>query len=115
MAFDVVFALTQRFPEGVLYLDPEPSERFSQLIGAVWTRFPDHPPYGGAFATVIPHLTVVDCQASDLCDDADATMDQAEQAVSPGLPIHGRAAEVWLMTKNERWTQARRFRLGGTT
>jgi hypothetical protein len=114
-AFDVVFARTRRFPDGVLYLEPEPSARFSQLIHAVWTRFPGRPPYGGAFETVIPHLTIVDCAAGDLCHDAEATMDQAERAVTPRLPIRARAEEVRLYTKNDRWAEAHRFRLGGAT
>ncbi len=114
-AFDCTFARTKRFPAGVLYLEPNPAGRFTQLTDAVWRRFPGYPPYEGAFDTVIAHLTVVDCAASDCCDDAGATLGDAERAVARGLPVSGRAADVSLYTKNERWVEAERFPLGGAT
>jgi hypothetical protein len=112
--FDYTLMRTARFPQGVLYLEPEPAGPFVELVEAVWHLFPEHPPFEGAFDTVIPHVTVVDCPASDLCDDAGTTLADAERAVTPALPIRARAGEVWLMTKKERWTRARRFPLGGT-
>jgi hypothetical protein len=113
--FDFELSATARFPEGVLYLVPQPAAPFSAMIEAVWQRFPEHPPYGAAFDTIIPHLTVADCSASDLCDDAEANLRAAEAAVAPGLPIRGRVEEIWLMTLAERWTLAERFRLGGAS
>jgi len=112
--FDVVFPRTARFPEGVVYLAPDPAPRFSELIDAVCARFPDHPPYGGAFETVIPHLTVVDCTHGDLCDDAEADLARAERGVAPHLPVAARVTEVWLMTsKHGRWRLEERYPLGG--
>ena len=54
------FALTSvaSFPGGVTYLSPEPASPFRQLTLELWRRFPEYPPYGGAFDEVVPHLTV---------------------------------------------------------
>ena len=57
--FDVVLAGVARFP-GVLYLEPRPAAPFVALTRAVHERWPARPPYGGAFAEIIPHLTAVD-------------------------------------------------------
>jgi 2'-5' RNA ligase len=56
-AFDMTLAELRQFP-GVLYLAPEPAEPFAVLTSVVVARYPDWPPYGGAFAEVIPHLTL---------------------------------------------------------
>jgi 2'-5' RNA ligase len=48
-----------RFPQ-TTYLVPEPSDAFAAMTGALVREFPDHPPYGGRFSEVIPHLTVAD-------------------------------------------------------
>jgi 2'-5' RNA ligase len=54
------FRLTRvaEFPGGVMYLTPEPAGPFRQLTHELWQRFPEYPPYGGAFDEVVPHLTV---------------------------------------------------------
>jgi len=53
------FRLTQiaRFPE-TIWLAPEPAAPFVALTEALAAAFPSHPPYGGRFATIVPHLTV---------------------------------------------------------
>ncbi len=48
---------------GVVYLAPEPADRFSRLIDDLVAAFPHHPPYGGAFDEVIPHLTITEAAA----------------------------------------------------
>jgi 2'-5' RNA ligase len=62
-----VFARVSRFKfrlsglcgfHGVIYLAPEPFEPFDALTREIATRFPDTPPYRGAFANPVPHLTV---------------------------------------------------------
>src|SRR5205807_1571117 len=57
--FTFQLARVGRFP-GVLYLAPEPAHPFVTLIEAVLRRWPQHPPYGGRYATVVPHVTVFD-------------------------------------------------------
>lgn len=56
-AFDFVLASAARFP-ATAYLAPEPAGPFIDLTDRLVRRFPAYPPFGGEFATVIPHLTV---------------------------------------------------------
>jgi 2'-5' RNA ligase superfamily protein len=106
IADPIPFSLTRvaRFP-GVLFLAPEPSERFVALTEAVWRRWPERPPYEGAYDQVIPHLTVGVGQA----DFADV-----ERALTPLLPIAATAEEVWLLVRSEagRWELELAFPLG---
>jgi 2'-5' RNA ligase len=55
--FDCLFASVGRFPE-IVYVVPEPAEPFRTLTQLVIARFPEYPPYDGAFAAVIPHLGI---------------------------------------------------------
>jgi 2'-5' RNA ligase len=98
-AFDVRFDAFGWFDAapGVLYLEPEPARPFLGLIAAIAARFPDHPPYGGAHETVIPHLTVV--HTADL--DAIAA---ARDDVGRRLPLLARADAVRVMAHHGgRW------------
>ena len=63
--FDVRFVRIGRWPE-VVYLIPDPSAPFDRLTDAIVTRYPDFPPYGGAFEQVVPHLTVVESAVAPL-------------------------------------------------
>ena len=88
----------ERFPEGVVWLHPEPSEPFSALTAAFVARWPEHPPYEGAHEVVIPHLT--------LSDEDPIEVDLA-------LPIACVAREVTLIELGQdgRWATRRRFDL----
>lgn len=50
---------TDRFPN-VLYLAPEPADGLREMTDALVERWPEAPPYGGAYEDVIPHLTVLE-------------------------------------------------------
>jgi 2'-5' RNA ligase len=93
------------FP-GVVYLVPEPREDFVKLVNALAQLYPEAPPYGGIFDSVIPHLTVAesaDPHIQDLLVTSAAQM----------LPIDTEAAEVWLMVRRGRlWKTRARFALG---
>jgi 2'-5' RNA ligase superfamily len=98
-AFDFGLARFGEFPDEppVLYLAPEPAEPFAALTRALTAAFPEHPPYGGAFAEVVPHLT--------LSWDEAAPLEEIRAAVAPTLPIAARAGEAWLMRlEHGRWT-----------
>lgn len=92
-----------RFP-GVLYLAPEPSEPLLNMTAAIWARWPDWPPYRGAYETTIPHLTVA------TGTEPPGLAAQLERF----LPIECEASEVYLMTKADagRWSVRSRFPLG---
>lgn len=86
---------TGRFP-GVLYLEPEPRGVFEHLIEAFVDAFPAYPPYGGAFGTLVPHLTVVDDERADL--------DAIEASVHDALPVIASVAEItWIAEGTEGW------------
>jgi 2'-5' RNA ligase len=76
------FRLTRidRFP-GVLYLAPEPAEPFIALTHAFARAFPEFPPYGGQFATVVPHLTVGHVE--------DPELDRVASSLRASLPPGG--------------------------
>lgn len=103
--FDVRFAAVGRFP-GVVWLMPEPAARFSALTEAIATRFPDYPPYEGAFDEVIPHLTLVESPT--------APLDQIAAAAQRHLPFTSRVAvmEVLVEGPDERWRGHWRIPLG---
>ena len=64
-ALEVRFERVRRLPH-LVWVEPEPAEPFAALTAAVVDRWPTHPPYGGAHATVIPHLTVVESPTAPL-------------------------------------------------
>jgi hypothetical protein len=87
----------ERFGDGLVWLHPSPSAPFSELIAAVWQRWPEHPPYEGAHDEVIPHLTV-----------SETPID-----FEPPLPIACVAREVTLIEQaaDGRWAARRVFPL----
>ena len=101
--FDATFARTARFP-GVLYVEPEPSERFSALTKAIASAWPEHPPYDGEHETVIPHLTVAESVDDEL-------LERIRAAVEPQLPFKTRVTEAELFEEDPagRWHQRRRL------
>jgi hypothetical protein len=90
-AFDFELDRVERFPDGTTWLHPTPSLPFVDLTAAVWERWPERPPYEGAFDEVIPHLTI-----------SETPID-----VELALPIVARAREVTLIEEAEpggHWT-----------
>src|SRR3954447_2244179 len=51
-AFDFALDRLERFDNGLLWLHPEPSWPFADLTAAVAQRWPEAPPYEGAFDEV---------------------------------------------------------------
>ena len=103
-SFDFELPRVERFPE-VVWLAPEPPEPFNRLTQLVFERFPDYPPYEGVHETVIPHLTVAEGDA--------AVQEAVEAALTPHLPIRGRAERITLLVEDERcvWHATGRFAL----
>jgi hypothetical protein len=94
----------ERFP-GVLYLAPEPGEPFIAMTEALCRRFPDYPPYGGAYDAIVPHVTLA------LGHEPPGLAEHVQER----LPVSGSVEEVWLMmeTPDGNWSAGRRFALGG--
>jgi len=100
------------FPN-VLYLAPEPLERFDALTRATVARFPGFPPYGGDFSSPVPHLTVAQRPPAD---DLAAVSRDFLSAVKSRLPLSCSAHEVALAVKRAgRWSIEERFPLGFST
>ena len=96
-AFDFTFVRCGRFP-GVLYLAPEPAARFRALTMSIAQRFPEAPPYGGAFDDITPHLTVA--HTAD-----EAILGQVESAVAAQLPLRATATQARLLEfTGEQWS-----------
>ncbi|HZC28969.1 MAG TPA: 2'-5' RNA ligase family protein [Gaiellaceae bacterium] len=93
-----------RFP-GVLYLQPEPARPFVALTQTIHERWPEYPPYEGAYDEIIPHLTVA----------AGPEPERAEAEIAAQLPLTTRAEELWVMTKSRgrTWVLRRALPLGG--
>jgi 2'-5' RNA ligase superfamily len=105
------FALTHlaEFDGAVFYLAPEPPEPFVAITRALWDRFPDHPPFGGQFETIVPHLSVAGVPFG-------ATRDAVE-ALLGTLPIAAKATGVAVMIEDQDgWTVGPElpFQDGGT-
>jgi 2'-5' RNA ligase len=103
--FTVRFERCARFPD-VLYLEPEPDQPFRELTEALVHRWPETPPYGGAHADVIPHLTV----ATGLEPSALAAVTVDVEAALP-LTAEIAAADLFV-NDGKRWHRRTRFPLG---
>ena len=86
--FGFVLTGVSQFPEGATYLTPEPVAPFHQLTLELARRFPEYPPYEGAFDDVVPHLSV------PLPDDEDP--DALRHHLARRLPIRAYAREAVL-------------------
>ena len=107
--FAFSLAELQRFPT-VLYLAPRPDAPFKELTSAVAEQIPERAPYGGAFADIVPHLTVA--QVADQ-RQLDAIAVEVERMAAGQLPVQGSVAAVTLMeSKQERWQVHTTFQLG---
>lgn len=98
------------FP-GVVWLHPEPDVPFRSLTRAIWTAFPNYPPYRGAFPDSQPHLTVglADSDAAQ-----HALRSQLDGAVKGRLPVRGRvtALSVFTSDSDRFWTRILSLPLG---
>jgi 2'-5' RNA ligase len=107
--FDATFARTARFPD-LLFLEPEPADRFGALTEAIAAEWPEHPPYEGEHETVVPHLTVAESEDTSL-------LDRIAAEVEGRLPIRKRvdAASLFVEDEHGRWHEHSRVPLGGQT
>jgi 2'-5' RNA ligase len=104
--FEFSLDRTGWFGAETVWLGPRDPVPFRDLTDRVFAEFPDHPPFGGQFDEVIPHLTVGHQQPV-------ADLRAAEEAVRPYLPIEGTVRAVSLLVEQPggRWQRARTFGL----
>ncbi len=104
-AFEVRFDRVRRFA-ATIWIEPVPADPFAALTAAVVDRWPEHPPYGGTFETVVPHLTLVESET--------APLDAIEEAASRDVPFVRRAQrlELWCQDTAGRWRPRWRIPFG---
>jgi 2'-5' RNA ligase len=108
-AFGFSLAPIRRFPDGVLYLAPNPDEPFRELVLAIWDQYPETPPYGGKWPDIVPHLSVAWVRDEQQCDKI---ADDFARTARGKLPIVATAAEVTLLEKrSHQWRTREKFRL----
>ncbi|MFI5427901.1 2'-5' RNA ligase family protein [Aeromicrobium sp. UC242_57] len=56
--FELTLAELGVFADGIIHLLADPPDRLACMTVELARRFPDHPPYGGRFADVVPHVTL---------------------------------------------------------
>lgn len=101
---EVTFDQVRSFPTAV-WLRPRESEFFVGLTGQIVAKWPDHPPYGGLHAEVIPHLTVA--HDASLLDDVRADL-------APELPLQRQIEAIHLFAfTGGRWADVHRFPFAG--
>ncbi|MFI1096557.1 2'-5' RNA ligase family protein [Streptomyces sp. NPDC020917] len=103
--FALDFAAFGRFP-GLLWLAPEPQAPLRALTAAVAARWPEVPPYEGAFGDPAPHLSVAGSRAEE-------AYDAVAREFAAGLPLRTRVAGVHLVVSDgARWHLRETFALG---
>lgn len=108
--FECSFSSIGWFGQDCAWLRPDDDRPFRALTLAVWAAFPDHPPYGGAFDDLVPHLTIGERRLGTLQD-----LHRATTEVMSHLPISQHVSEVVLVAGTEAvnsWSVVRRFPLG---
>jgi hypothetical protein len=85
-----------QFPNGIIHLVPDPASRLRDLTARCVASFPGHPPYGGEFDDVRPHLTV------------DAASDEVSLASTAAMLADVVPVEVVLDTLQLAWWETGR-------
>jgi hypothetical protein len=94
-----------------VYLAPDPDEPFRKLTLAIWQRFPDRPPYGGAYPDIVPHLSVG--RFSD-AEEMDRVAGELAAALNSAPTVRAYASTAVLIENTTgRWTTRCAFRLAG--
>jgi 2'-5' RNA ligase len=109
--FAVTLTHVEWFGDAVVWLAPRPDRPFRTLTAALWQRFPETPPYAGAYTDTVPHLTIGHGASRRL-------LSEAAEAVSAHLPIRGVVAAVRLISGSpepDSWHPLAEFRLGQET
>jgi len=106
--FSFTLSQLETFP-GVLYLAPDPAQPFIALTESVVARFPECPPYGGAYPGDTPHLTIASTGDPETVNE----IAQEFRRVHPhAVSIRSAARAVSLVVKRDgRWREEIRFDL----
>jgi 2'-5' RNA ligase len=108
-AFDAALVGVGTFEQHV-WLAPAPRERFVALVEATCRRFPELPPYEGAFPNPEPHLTV---GAVGDAGSLESIAEAARAELAPRLPVAFRvdALSLYEEQPDDTWALASSFPL----
>jgi len=107
--FDFELTEVRRFAarDTVLWLAPEPPDPFVAVTQALVRAFPEFRPYDGAFAEIVPHLTVA-------IERERPVLDGIERDLAAHLPIRARAEAATIVQHVDgRWQPHSTIPLGG--
>lgn len=112
--FAVTFTDVAIFESGFVYLKPAPHNTLTQLIAGVMETFPDTPPYGGAVASPVPHLTVGAAEPITRLRDLHT---EIAESLGPHLPLVEPVHALSVMEERPdgRWRTVADFGLGDTS
>ncbi|MDF1602004.1 2'-5' RNA ligase family protein [Nocardioides sp. YIM 152315] len=88
-AFDFRLERLDEFADGIIHLLADPDDGFRELTRRLVASFPQCPPYAGAFAEPVPHLTL-DQRASGI------SLESVRAALGDVVPAACRADRVAL-------------------
>ena len=105
-AFSYRLTTTGEF-DAALWLRPSPDDPFRGLVETAWARFPECPPYRGAHARIVPHLTV----AVGPVDERDARWRAARRELDRRLPwpCTATALSIWRTDDSGCWRRGERL------
>jgi 2'-5' RNA ligase len=94
----------------VVYAVPEPQAELSELMRALWRRFPEYPPYEGEIAEPLPHVTLAESGETETAADVAAAIRARTDSL---LPLSCEVRDAALLEEHEpgRWRERRRFQL----
>ncbi len=102
--FSFTLDQTAEFPEGIVYLAPEPATPFRQLTHALARAFPEYPPYEGRFETVVPHVTVPVLDGES-AEDVERLV-EAHRAEHGSVRVYAQEAQLLVVRGNDLTVRA---------
>lgn len=100
-AFSITLNRFGRFDSNVLFLQPEDDSPIRELMRALFTAFPDTPPYGGAIPDPTPHLTVAEASGDEQLLQFER---EASRAIGPHLPLTFQVGHITVVEQDEHGT-----------
>jgi 2'-5' RNA ligase len=107
--FELSFPTVGQFPNGTVWLRPEPFATVVSLLYSVFQAFPECPPYGGEFPDPHPHLTI-----SSAMQGGPTVVAEAREALAAAPAPSVQLTELGLWREDEHgvWRQFEAVPLG---
>jgi len=98
--FDLSFPTAGQFPNGTVWLRPEPFDQVLELLKTVLAAFPECPPYGGEYPDPHPHLTIASASSATAAVLAEA---QAALAAEAAPTVRLDDLTIWREGEDQVW------------